>query len=250
MFAKRSLGMKILLSMIGVAAAMLLLAAVIFRITMNNIGELQEQAGRELSATTGAKSSAYLEEMAKNTLLETAGEKADLADGIFSEFESAVRIAADAIAGAGMYLDDMEELVKNIKIGENGLACIIDQKGQVLFSTAQNGSLARGDTQKDQRDPLRQQPGRDVRHHLGGRARDIDRQAQGVQRGPRVSRDQEAGRRSDLIDSAAPARETFSHPGRRSADRSYMGKSSSIRPLRPYFFGQIDICREKYGKLI
>ena len=46
-----------------------------------------------------------------------------------------------AVAGAGMYLDQMEDLVQSVKIG-SGHACIINENGQVLFSTFDQGSLA------------------------------------------------------------------------------------------------------------
>ncbi|MBQ2096333.1 MAG: hypothetical protein II474_10550, partial [Firmicutes bacterium] len=47
-----------------------------------------------------------------------------------------------AVAGAGMYLENMEELVEGIDVGTNGFACIMNRDGQILFSTAQEGSLA------------------------------------------------------------------------------------------------------------
>ena len=47
-----------------------------------------------------------------------------------------------AVAGAGMYLDDMEDLVKSADLGGNGNACIINRSGQVLFSTYADGMLA------------------------------------------------------------------------------------------------------------
>ena len=47
-----------------------------------------------------------------------------------------------AVAGAGMYLDNMEELVQSVKLGESGNACIINKRGQVLFSTFNEGALA------------------------------------------------------------------------------------------------------------
>jgi sigma-B regulation protein RsbU (phosphoserine phosphatase) len=47
-----------------------------------------------------------------------------------------------AVAGAGMYLDDMEDLVKSADLGGNGNACILNRSGQVLFSTYTDGILA------------------------------------------------------------------------------------------------------------
>lgn len=45
------------------------------------------------------------------------------------------------VAGAGMYLDDIETLVQEVELGEEGDACIINQYGQVLFSTFEDGTL-------------------------------------------------------------------------------------------------------------
>ena len=39
------------------------------------------------------------------------------------------------VAGAGMYLDDLEKAVVETKVGENGYACLIDGEGQVIFSS-------------------------------------------------------------------------------------------------------------------
>ena len=47
-----------------------------------------------------------------------------------------------AVAGAGMYLDDLEDLVKSVDLGESGNACILNRRGQVLFSTYEKGTLA------------------------------------------------------------------------------------------------------------
>lgn len=45
------------------------------------------------------------------------------------------------VAGAGMYLDDIEALVQGVDLGENGDAFILNQDGQVLFSTRNEGEL-------------------------------------------------------------------------------------------------------------
>jgi sigma-B regulation protein RsbU (phosphoserine phosphatase) len=47
-----------------------------------------------------------------------------------------------AVAGAGMYLDEMENLVQSVNLGNSGKACIINENGQVLFSTFDEGSFA------------------------------------------------------------------------------------------------------------
>lgn len=46
------------------------------------------------------------------------------------------------VAGGGMYLDEMEDLVQSVRLGESGNACIINDRGQVLFSTFKSGTLA------------------------------------------------------------------------------------------------------------
>ena len=45
------------------------------------------------------------------------------------------------VAGAGMYLDNVGDLVRSIDVGETGDACIINQDGQIIFSTRTEGSL-------------------------------------------------------------------------------------------------------------
>ncbi|MDD7641551.1 MAG: SpoIIE family protein phosphatase [bacterium] len=45
------------------------------------------------------------------------------------------------VAGAGMYLSDIEQLVADIRLGSAGYACIINQSGQVIFSPTESGML-------------------------------------------------------------------------------------------------------------
>ncbi|MDY3818715.1 MAG: SpoIIE family protein phosphatase [Lachnospiraceae bacterium] len=45
------------------------------------------------------------------------------------------------VAGAGMYLSNIEKLVAETQIGEEGYACIINQNGQVIFSPRDDGEL-------------------------------------------------------------------------------------------------------------
>ena len=47
-----------------------------------------------------------------------------------------------AVAAAGMYLDDTDRVVQSIDLGRSGDACIINENGQVLFSTYSEGTLA------------------------------------------------------------------------------------------------------------
>ncbi len=45
------------------------------------------------------------------------------------------------VAGAGMYLSDIDELVSDIRIGSAGYACIVNQNGEVIFSPKEDGEL-------------------------------------------------------------------------------------------------------------
>ena len=45
------------------------------------------------------------------------------------------------VAGAGMYLSNIEKLVSDIRLGTAGYACIINQDGQVIFSPKEEGEL-------------------------------------------------------------------------------------------------------------
>lgn len=53
------------------------------------------------------------------------------------------------VAGAGMYLDDMEELVQSVDMGGSSKACILNKSGKVLFSTYETGTLAAVANAKD-----------------------------------------------------------------------------------------------------
>ncbi len=45
------------------------------------------------------------------------------------------------VAGAGMYLDNVQAIVQDLELGEGGEACIVNQFGQVLFSSRQNAAI-------------------------------------------------------------------------------------------------------------
>ncbi len=45
------------------------------------------------------------------------------------------------VACAGMYLDDVNNLVQTTDLGDNGIACIINNQGQLLFSSDNSGIL-------------------------------------------------------------------------------------------------------------
>lgn len=56
-----------------------------------------------------------------------------------------------AVAGGGMYLDALETLVQNVDLGASGNSCILNKRGQVLFSTYSSGTLAAVDGGPDLR---------------------------------------------------------------------------------------------------
>ena len=289
MTKNRSLGRKILLAMTALVIALLVVAGTIFAFAMKRTSATLADSNKVLSQTIGEKSSAYMTEQSQNRMQELAGEKAEIADEIFLEFQRGVRAAASVaqqiydspelygprtvplpdasrdgeltiqvlysasadpedpeiaeelalignvqdtllavnasqdnmasiyvatesgfmvqadyipakkyddagnlmplearerpwylgaketgepyftpvtkdahtprlgimcgvpvfsggrlmgVAGAGMYLDDMEDLVRSVDLGESGNACIINRSGQVLFSTYDDGPLA------------------------------------------------------------------------------------------------------------
>lgn len=45
------------------------------------------------------------------------------------------------VAGAGMYLSDIEQMVADTRIGSEGYACIVNQAGRVIFSPKDSGVL-------------------------------------------------------------------------------------------------------------
>ena len=285
----RSLGKKIFRAMIALVIGLLLVAGIIFSLTMNKISGTLASSNRNLRETAGEESSAYMTEQSKSRMMELAENKAEIADELFFEFERGVCVAASVaeqiyshpeeyeprpvplpdpekdgeltiqvlysaltdpddpeireelalignvqdvlmavnasqknmasiyvatesgfmvqadyipakkfdesgnlmpleakerpwyegaarsgkpfftpvtkdahtprlaimcgvpvfledqlmgVAGAGMYLDDLEDLVKSVDLGESGNACILNRRGQVLFSTYEKGTLA------------------------------------------------------------------------------------------------------------
>ena len=55
------------------------------------------------------------------------------------------------VAGAGMYLDSMDSMVKNIDLGDMGNVCIVNSFGRILFSSYHSGVLSVEDNDKDLR---------------------------------------------------------------------------------------------------
>ena len=87
---KRSLGGKILLAMIVLVLGMLIVAGTIFAFAMRRVSDTLVSSNQSLNETIGEKSSVYMTEQSQKRLLELAGEKADIADNLFSEFERGV----------------------------------------------------------------------------------------------------------------------------------------------------------------
>ena len=94
MTKNRSLGRKILLAMIVLVIGMVLAAGTILSLSLKNVSAALTVSNQNLRETTGERSSAYLTEQSQHRLLELAGEKAAIADGIFSDFERGVRVVA------------------------------------------------------------------------------------------------------------------------------------------------------------
>ncbi|MCR4797663.1 MAG: cache domain-containing protein [Lachnospiraceae bacterium] len=46
-----------------------------------------------------------------------------------------------AVCGASMSLDNIEALVENAHVGDNGFSCIVNDSGKILFSNRQEGTL-------------------------------------------------------------------------------------------------------------
>ena len=46
------------------------------------------------------------------------------------------------VACAGMYLDDVDKMVQSTELGNEGIACIINNQGQLLFSSENTGELS------------------------------------------------------------------------------------------------------------
>lgn len=97
MAQKRSLGRKILIAMIAVVLGLVLAFGSIFALTMNNISNTLIKSNQELSEMTGQMSSSSMAELTEKRLLELASEKAEIADGKFSDFKRAVSVVATAV---------------------------------------------------------------------------------------------------------------------------------------------------------
>ncbi len=46
------------------------------------------------------------------------------------------------VACAGMYLDDVDKMVQTTELGDTGIACIVNNQGQLLFSSENSGELS------------------------------------------------------------------------------------------------------------
>ena len=132
MAQKRSLGRKILIAMIAVVLGMLLIFGSIFALTMNNISSTLIKSNQELSEMTGQMSSSSMAELTEKRLLELASEKAEIADGKFSDFKRAVSVVATAVEQ--VYDDPDDYVAKSVSLPDP------DNEGtlstQVLYSAA------------------------------------------------------------------------------------------------------------------
>ena len=130
MAQKRSLGRKILIAMIAVVLGMLLIFGSIFALTMNNISSTLIKSNQELSEMTGQMSSSSMAELTEKRLLELASEKAEIADGKFSDFKRAVSVVATAVEQ--VYDDPDDYVAKSVSLPDP------DNEGtlstQVLYS--------------------------------------------------------------------------------------------------------------------
>ena len=55
------------------------------------------------------------------------------------------------VAGSGMYLDDIEELMESVDIGQSGNICIVNNYGRILFSSFETGMLSVAENDTDLR---------------------------------------------------------------------------------------------------
>ena len=55
------------------------------------------------------------------------------------------------VAGAGMYLDDIEDLMESVDIGKTGNFCIVNDYGRILFSSYETGMLSVAENDTDLR---------------------------------------------------------------------------------------------------
>ena len=114
MVQKKSLGKKILFSMIAVVLGMLLIFGSIFAMTMNNISRTLIESNQELSDMTGQMSSSSMAELTQKRLLELATEKANIADGKFSDFKRAVSVVATVVEQ--LYDDPDDYIAKSVAL--------------------------------------------------------------------------------------------------------------------------------------
>jgi len=95
-FKKRSLGTKITLTMMSVLAMMVLFMSGVLFMSMADISTTLSSANKEMGETSGEASLSSMTALMQERLLELAGDKADLADAMFRDFEQSVCVAAAA----------------------------------------------------------------------------------------------------------------------------------------------------------
>ena len=90
----RPLGRKISLAMIAVVIGIVLAVSVVFALTIGNVSNTMISSNRSLNDVIREKSSSYLTEQSQRRLLEHVEKEAEIADGVFSDFERAVNVLA------------------------------------------------------------------------------------------------------------------------------------------------------------
>ena len=94
MVKTHTLGRKILLSMVAIVLGMLIIAGLLFYFAAENLTEILTGSNIEISRTAGDMSYSSMSELTKQRMQELAAGKADLADGIFSDFKRSVQLVA------------------------------------------------------------------------------------------------------------------------------------------------------------
>ncbi len=94
MIKNKSLGGRILRSMVVIVIGILIIASFIFALTMEKASDTMVESNRELSETIGGKSQTYMTQQSQKRMLELAQEKAKIADELFLEFERGVSVVA------------------------------------------------------------------------------------------------------------------------------------------------------------
>ena len=96
MTKRRSLRSKIALTILAVVIVLLVCAAAVLSITIQDFSDLFDSSNRKMGNTSSFMSSSFMGMLTQRHMKETAADKAEIVDGIFLDFEQSVRVAADA----------------------------------------------------------------------------------------------------------------------------------------------------------